>query len=40
MDSGVSFRQKTVKVSGVVLDGIGYGVAYVKNVGDWKITVE
>ena len=40
VDSGVSFRQKTVKVSGVVLDGIGYGVAYVKNIGDWKITVE
>ena len=40
VDSGVSFRQKTVKVSGVVLDGIGYGVAYVKNIGDWKITIE
>ena len=40
VDSGRSFRQKTVKVSGVVLDGVGYGVAYVKKIGDWKITVE
>ena len=28
------------KVCGVVLDGKGYGSAYVKKVGDWEATVE
>ena len=30
----------TVRVCGVVLDGKGYGVAYVKKVGNWDVTVE
>jgi hypothetical protein len=30
----------TVKMCGVVLDGVGYGVAYVKKVGVWEAAVE
>ena len=35
-----SAKAVTVRVSGVVLDGVGYGSAYVKKVGDWEATVE
>ncbi|MBQ6006913.1 MAG: SUMF1/EgtB/PvdO family nonheme iron enzyme [Kiritimatiellae bacterium] len=40
VDNGRRVKSVTVKVSGVVLDGKGYGSAYVKKVGNWQITVE
>ena len=40
VDNGQRVKAVTVKVCGVVLDGKGYGSAYVKKVGDWEATVE
>ena len=40
VDNGRRAKAVTVKVCGVVLDGKGYGSAYVKKVGDWEVTVE
>ena len=40
VDNGRRAKSVTVSVSGVVLDGVGYGSAYVKKVGDWEATVE
>ena len=40
VDNGRHVKAVTVKVCGVVLDGKGYGSAYVKKVGDWEATVE
>ena len=40
VDNGRRVKPVTVGVRGVVLDGIGYGSAYVKKVGDWVVTVE
>ena len=36
-ETGHPYTQKGLKT---VLDGVGYGSAYVKNVGDWLVTVE
>ncbi|MBQ6135909.1 MAG: hypothetical protein IJI73_00890 [Kiritimatiellae bacterium] len=40
VDNGRLVKPVTVRVRGVVLDGVGYGSAYVKNVGGWLVTVE
>ena len=40
VDNGRRVKAVTVKVCGVVLDGKGYGSAYVKKFGDWEATVE
>ena len=40
VDNGRRVKAVTVGVRGVVLDGVGYGAAYVKKVGDWVVTVK
>ena len=40
VDDGRRVKPVAVKASGVVLDGVGYGAAHVKKVGDWEVTVE
>jgi hypothetical protein len=40
VDNGSRVKSVVVKVHGVVLDGVGYGSAYVKKVGDWLVTIE
>lgn len=39
-DAGGRLKKYTVNISGVMVDGIGYGTAAAKGVGSWPVGIE